>query len=68
MSHQLLQQPVNIGRSISVTKGVARTVFFSLVRAVAAVIHRVTQLVAVDAAIVVTVETERSVTLDVHCV
>lgn len=68
MNHQLLQQPVNISRLISVTKGITRTVVFSLVRAVATVIHRVTQLVSVDAAIVVAVETERSVTLDVHCV
>ena len=43
------------------------TVFLSLVRAVTAVINRVTQLVAVDAAVVVTAEPERSLTLDVHC-
>ena len=43
------------------------TVFLFLVRAVSAVINRVAQLVAVDAAVVVTAETERSLTLDFHC-
>ena len=43
------------------------TVLLSLIRAVAAVIDRVTQLVAVDAAVVVTAETERSLALDFHC-
>lgn len=43
------------------------TVLLSLIGAVTAVVYRVTQLVAVDAAVVVTAETERSVTLDFHC-
>lgn len=63
----ILQQPLNISRVISVTKSITRTVFLSLIGAIPTVIDRVTQLVAVDAAIVVTAETERSLTLDVHC-
>lgn len=43
------------------------TVVLSLIRAVTTVINRVTQLVAVDAAVVVTAETERHLTLDIHC-
>lgn len=43
------------------------TVFLSLIWAVTTVIDRVAQLVAVDAAVVVTAETERCLTLDFHC-
>lgn len=39
----------------------------SFIGTVATVIHRVTKLVAVDAAVVVTAETEWSFTLNVHC-
>lgn len=46
---------------------IALTVFLSLIRAVTAVVHRVAQLVAVDAAVVVAAETERRLTLDFHC-
>lgn len=42
------------------------TVFLSLVRAVTAVVHGVAQLMAVDAAVVVAAESERSFTLDVQ--
>ena len=54
-------------RSSATVQTITLTVFLSLVRAVTAVINRVTQLVAVDAAVVVTAEPERSLTLDVHC-
>lgn len=43
------------------------TVLLSLIRTVSTVISRVAQLMAVDATVVVTAETERSLTLDVHC-
>lgn len=42
------------------------TVFLFFIRAVTTVINRVAQLVAVDAAVIVTSETERGLTLDVH--
>lgn len=44
-----------------------RTVLLPLIGAVAAVVHGVAQLVAVYAAVVVTAESERRLTLDVHC-
>lgn len=44
-----------------------RTVLLLLIGAVAAVVHRVAQLVAVDAAVVAAAESERRLTLDVHC-
>lgn len=53
--------------NVYITKSITRTVFLFLIGAVTTVIDRVTQLVAVDAAIVFTAETERSLALDVHC-
>lgn len=43
------------------------TALRSLIRTVSTVVSRVAQLMAVDATVVVTAETERSLTLDVHC-
>lgn len=45
---------------------VALTVLWYLIRTVSTVINGVAQLVAVDAAVVVTAKTERSLTLDVN--
>lgn len=45
----------------------ARTVLLPLIGAVAAVVHGVAQLVAVYAAVVAAAESERRLTLDVHC-
>lgn len=42
------------------------TVLLSLIRTISTVINGVAQLVAVDATVVVTAKTERSLTLDVH--
>lgn len=46
---------------------VTRTALWLFIGAVAAVVHRVAQLVAVDAAVVAAAESERRLTLDVHC-